>query len=94
MISLWEWVGCITGSLGAVIMAIYPRWGVAAWLLWAVSSVGWIAFGFAMKSHGLVIQQLIFLTINIIGLINWTCKARAVQINRAAGPPQDLQGVR
>lgn len=71
VVSVLEWVGSISGTIGALLMA--SKTSVSGWAypLWILSSVALI--GFAVLSHhaGILLQQTTFTAINLLGLWNW-----------------------
>ena len=49
MIDLIEWAGCITGLLGASLLAMNNRYSGWGFVLFLLSNVAWIVFG--LLSH-------------------------------------------
>ena len=63
-----EWIGCICGLSGALLLALrnqYSRWG---WWLFLASNTALICFALILNLNGLLVQQLGFTITSIIGL--------------------------
>lgn len=66
-----EWLGCLTGLCGSILLAIHndlSKWGFAAFL---VSNLLWIFFGISKKLYPLVVMQLGFTITSVIGISQW-----------------------
>ena len=68
-----ECLGTVTGVSGALMLAIKSRFSAWAWLIWIVSNVAWTYYAFSLTplGYGLIVQQVVFGAINIIGAWNW-----------------------
>ena len=66
-----KWVGCIFGSVGALLLAInisISGWG---FILFLVSSIAWLLVGVREHEKSLIIMNIVFTVINIIGVARW-----------------------
>lgn len=65
----------ITGVVGALMLAIKNRFSPWAWPVWILSNIAGIAWALSTDSYGALIQQVVFLAINIIGTNQWLVSA-------------------
>tara|TARA_Y100000588_G_scaffold317278_1_gene346289 strand:- start:286 stop:561 length:276 start_codon:yes stop_codon:yes gene_type:complete len=66
-----KWFGTATGVIGALILALnlpVSGWG---WVLFAFSSFSWTIAGAVMKDYSLMVLQLAFLIVGLIGIWRW-----------------------
>lgn len=67
-----EWIGCITGLFGSILVAFnsatYSKWGFVAFL---ASNLLWIFFGLSKKLYPLVVMQMGFTVTSLIGITQW-----------------------
>ncbi|PIV91311.1 MAG: hypothetical protein COZ20_06450 [Gallionellales bacterium CG_4_10_14_3_um_filter_54_96] len=66
-----EWIGCVTGLLGAALLSAnnrYSGWGFALFL---ISNIAWIGFGWFTHAIGMVVMQLGFTLTSLWGVWNW-----------------------
>jgi hypothetical protein len=71
LIDAIEWGGCLTGILGAWMLASktkYSGWGFVVYLL---SNTLWMAFGLITGSPGMVVMQIAFTGASAIGIWRW-----------------------
>lgn len=69
-----EWGGCISGLIGAALLALhlpYSGWGFVFFL---VSNAFWITFAALTRAKGLALMQLGFTVTSAIGTFNWLLK--------------------
>jgi nicotinamide riboside transporter PnuC len=74
--SFFEWGGAIFGSAGALLIALntkYTGWG---FVLFFIANIAWIAFGYAIGAHGLILNQIFFTATSLIGIRQWLFKKR------------------
>lgn len=68
---IFEWSGCLTGLLGAFLVATNSElssWGFVAFL---VSNLCWTGFGILKKANGLLLMQVGFTFTSILGIKQW-----------------------
>lgn len=63
-----EWLATALSVTGAIVNANKE---VGGFYIWSVANLLWMYFGWKFKHWGLVIMNLIFLGINIYGVITW-----------------------
>lgn len=66
-----RWFGTITGVAGALVLALnipISGWG---WVLFGFSSLCWTIAGAVMRDYSLVVLQLAFLIVDLIGIWRW-----------------------
>lgn len=68
-----EFVGTLTGVAGALMLATRCRWAAWAWPVWMVSNGAWAYYACLLPkpAYGLVVQQIVFGIVNVLGAWNW-----------------------
>jgi len=66
-----EWCGCITGLMGAALLAAHNRYSGWGFVLFLISNVAWIGFGLLTHATGMVVMQLGFTLTSALGVWNW-----------------------
>lgn len=82
-----QWVGCLLGVSGSLLLAMNNRrsgWGFVAYL---VSNAAWLAFGIATGVQALVVQHLVFTAVSGFGVWRWLVRPR-VAASRAGEEPK------
>lgn len=72
-----EWMGCITGAIGALILATNTRisgWGFVVFL---VSNACWIGFGWLEARPSIVYMQIVMTATSLLGVHRWLCSSKA-----------------
>jgi hypothetical protein len=92
-VALFQWVGCMFGLIGAVLLALKlpaSKWGFVFFLL---SNV--FLLGFAIETHatGLVVMQIGFTIANVVGVFEWLV-APIIRERRLTIPMAKLQSER
>ena len=62
--------GCLTGLLGAFVLALnlpFSGWG---WVLFLVSNMLWIAYGVITRAKGIIFMQVGFACTSTLGVFN------------------------
>jgi hypothetical protein len=68
---VFELTGAATGIVGALLLAIKYRYSAWAWPIYIVSWLAWTAYAHSTHTYGLLTQQIIFTSINILGTWRW-----------------------
>jgi hypothetical protein len=66
-----SWAASFIGIASAYMLALnshVSKWGYVVWL---ASNAGWIAVGMLMPNPALVFIQLVFVAVNIFGIVRW-----------------------
>lgn len=63
-----EYLGSAAGVIGAVLMAVAPSMGVAAYLAWLVSSSLLTGYGLVTRAYGIALMSAVYTVINVVGL--------------------------
>lgn len=63
-----EWSAAVLSVIGAILNASKL---IGGFYIWGIANILWIWFSFKYKHYGLLVMNLIFLAINIYGIINW-----------------------
>lgn len=69
--TLIQWIGCVLGVAGSLLLAFHNRysgWGFVAYL---VSNGAWLAFGVYQQLPALVVQNLAFSVVSVFGVWRW-----------------------
>ena len=70
-IALAKWTGTIFGVIGAALIAMnlpISGWG---FVLFLVSSISWTVAGVRMRENSLVLLNVVFTAINLLGVYRW-----------------------
>jgi len=65
-------IGTVTGITGALLVALNMNMFVLGYTLFLTSSITWVSYAFMTKQTNLLILNLTFGIINLIGLYNFT----------------------
>lgn len=68
MIDALEWIGSLSGLLGALLLATHTRVSQYGWIAFFVANVALIAFSVGIDRYGLLVQQLGFMGTSLLGL--------------------------
>ena len=71
LLTFLKWLGTALGVCGALAIALnlpFSGWGFVAFF---ISSVSWTAAGVLMKEPSIVILQVTFTAINLLGIYRW-----------------------
>lgn len=66
-----RWVGTIAGICGGVLIALNIAISKYAFLIFLVSSVSWLIQGYKNKDNALVLLNIVFIIIDLIGIYRW-----------------------
>lgn len=66
-----EWIGTVLSIAGALMIASNTDWSKYAFLLFVVGSFAWTAAGVRRKNSRIVVLNLFFFGINILGVARW-----------------------
>ena len=69
IIDVLEWTGSITGLVGSIMVASHTKFSKYGWFLFLVSSLSLSAFAIVLGKFGLMVQQVGFGAINVLGLV-------------------------
>ncbi len=75
MLTALEWLGCIFGVLGALLLALNNRSSGWGWVAFLVSNAFWLTFGLVTDTRGLVAMQLVFSATSLLGIYRWLLRA-------------------
>lgn len=68
---LLEWLGCMTGLLGATLLALNNRYSGYGFMVFLVSNGCWVMYGILGGAWGLIVMQLGFTATSLLGLYRW-----------------------
>lgn len=71
MLQWFEWMGCLLGILGALLVALKSAYAHWAWLFWLISNGCWTAFGLYTGNAALALQQGALMVTSAVGLWHW-----------------------
>ena len=77
-----QWLGCITGVAGSLLLALNTRQSGWGFVLFLVSNGFWAAYGFQTGAFGLLAMQGVFTITSLIGIQRWLF-SRQVFFNRS-----------
>lgn len=64
-------IGAITASIGALMLAMNGNRAKYGWWLFLVSNLTWSVYAVREEIYTLLLQEIVYLVINIIGLWQW-----------------------
>lgn len=73
MIKVLSWIGSICGIIGALLIATATNMSLG-YILFLISSVSWTRVGGLTENYSLVLMNIVFTIINIIGLYTYILK--------------------
>ena len=68
---LLEWTGVTIGIVAAILLASNIAISGWAFVLYLISSIMLAIWGFYRKAYGIMLQNLIFIGINTLGIYRW-----------------------
>lgn len=71
MTDILQWLGCITGVGGSLLLALNTRASGWGFTLFLASNGFWIAFSVDTNTMGLLGMHLVFTATSIIGIYRW-----------------------
>lgn len=66
-----RWIGTIAGICGGVLIALNIAISKYAFLIFLVSSISWLIQGYKNKDNALVLLNIVFIVIDLIGIYRW-----------------------
>lgn len=70
-IDIAEWLGCLTGVIGSLMLAAKHRKAAWAFVLYFISSCSWILYGVMTGAPGLITMQIVFIGTALLGIYTW-----------------------
>lgn len=64
-------IACWTGIIGAVLLSLHIDASKYGYIYFIVSSGHWIEYGIKIRNKNVVIMNIVFSIINIIGIYRW-----------------------
>lgn len=90
-IDIAEWLGCLTGVIGSLMLAAKHRKAAWAFVLYFISSCSWILYGVMTEAPGLITMQIVFVGTAIIGIYTWLIAPRVSSRSAMEASPNDAQ---
>lgn len=75
-IEIAEWLGCLTGVAGSLLLAAKHRKAAWAFVLYLISSCAWILYGVMTEAPGLITMQVVFVGTAVLGIYTWLIAPR------------------
>lgn len=66
-----EWLGSLTGLLGAGLLATNSDWSGYGFVAFLLSNACWIAYGRMIQARGLITMQIGFTATSLVGIWQW-----------------------
>ncbi|MBH2008939.1 MAG: hypothetical protein I8H71_04470 [Xanthomonadaceae bacterium] len=66
-----QWAGCITGIMGALLLALNTKISGWGFVLFLISNGFWIMYGIETKALGLITTQVVFTLTSLTGIYRW-----------------------
>ncbi len=77
MTDFLQYIGAITGMIGALLMALNIPASRFAYVAYMASNMAWLGYGYFAVVPGLVMMQSVFFVTTLIGLWRWFSCARS-----------------
>lgn len=71
LLQLLQWIGCLTGILGSLLLAWRSRWSGWGFAVYILSNACWLSFGLLTETFGMVMMQLVFMATSVLGVWKW-----------------------
>ena len=68
MIDIFEWIGALSGLLGAFLLATHTKLSRYGWIAFLVANLALIFFSFGIGRFGLLLQQVGFMATSLLGI--------------------------
>jgi nicotinamide riboside transporter PnuC len=68
LIGILEWSGTFSGLLGALLLATHTSASKYGWIAFLVADITMGCFAFKLHHYGLLVQQLGFASISLLGI--------------------------
>lgn len=69
--SVAEWSGAAFGIIGAVAIALNVPWSKWGFVLFLVSNILIGTYAYAVDAQGVLLMQVVYGLINVVGLYRW-----------------------
>lgn len=70
-LDILQWMGCITGAAGSLLLAVNIRQSGWGFVLFLISNGFWAAYGLQTGAPGLITNQAFFTVTSILGIYRW-----------------------
>ena len=70
-LAMLKWSGMFYNVVGAIILAVNLPFSKWAFILYLLGSLTWCAVAYLMKEKALLLQNLIYTILNVIGICRW-----------------------
>lgn len=71
---VFEWMGCVFGVAGALLLATNTSWSRYGWALFLAPNVFWIGYVVMGDAQGLLLQQVVFTGTSLLGVYRWVLR--------------------
>jgi hypothetical protein len=68
LIDYLEWIGALSGLLGAFLLATHTSVSRYGWIAFLAANIALIGFSIGIERYGLLLQQVGFLATSMLGL--------------------------
>jgi hypothetical protein len=68
VIDYLEWMGALSGLLGAFLLATHTSISRYGWVAYLTANIALIGFAIGIERYGLLLQQLGFMATSLLGL--------------------------
>lgn len=76
-------IGAIAASIGALMIAMNGKQAKWGWWLFLVSNIAWTVYAVQQEIYTLLVQEIVYLIINLIGLWQWWVKPAIAQYRKS-----------
>jgi nicotinamide riboside transporter PnuC len=71
LLSLLEWIGAIGGAAGSLLLAFNTRHSGYGFILYLISSAGWIAYALLTDTYSMLAMQVVCTGTASLGIWRW-----------------------
>jgi nicotinamide riboside transporter PnuC len=68
VIDYLEWIGALSGLLGAFLLATHTNVSRYGWVAFLAANIAFIGFAIGIERYGLLLQQVGFMATSLLGL--------------------------
>lgn len=76
-----QWAGCLTGVLGAFLLALNTKHSGWGFVLFLISNGFWIMYGIEINALGLITTQVVFTMTSLLGIYKWLVAGKCKKEN-------------
>lgn len=68
---MWGWIGSVAGIVGGIMVALKFEYSKFGYIFFMLSAITWTVQSIKNKDTALILLNIFFILINILGLYRW-----------------------